>query len=358
MDSRAAIRKARTQLDSIMALDAAWCRQRLAAIQSQLQKGRPVEKSLRQLQDRIERSQTRVELRTSGLPQPAFDPALPITAHREEILRAIERHQVIVVAGETGSGKTTQLPKFCLEAGRGTRGQIACTQPRRIAARAMAERVSEELGTATGTAVGFQVRFRDHSSPDGYVKFMTDGILLAESTHDRYLDAYDTIIIDEAHERSLNIDFLLGYLKQMLPRRRDLRLIITSATIDTEKFSRHFDGAPVIEVSGRGHPVDLVYQPLAIRIRGRRTGRSRPVPRHRRRRAAAGPHRPGRRHTGVFVGRARNPRSRRVPAAQPGGTDRCAHRDITAVRQAVVRGAASRLSPRSPAPHHPGHQRR
>jgi ATP-dependent helicase HrpA len=246
-----------------MASDAAWCRQRLAAIQRQLQKGRSVERSLQQLQERIERSQARVELRTSGLPQPAFDPALPITAHREELLRAIEQHQVIVVAGETGSGKTTQLPKFCLEAGRGTRGQIACTQPRRIAARAMAERVSEELGTATGTAVGFQVRFRDRSSPDGYVKFMTDGILLAESTHDRYLDAYDTIIIDEAHERSLNIDFLLGYLKQMLPRRRDLRLIITSATIDTEKFSRHFDGAPVIKVSGRGHPVDLVYQPLA-----------------------------------------------------------------------------------------------
>ena len=196
-------------------------------------------------------------------PQPAFDPALPITAHRAEILRALERHQVVIVAGETGSGKTTQLPKLCLEAGRGSRGLIGCTQPRRIAARAMAERVSEELGCELGSVVGYQVRFRERSSPDGYIKFMTDGILLAETAHDRYLRAYDTLIIDEAHERSLNIDFLLGYLKQLLPRRRDLKLIITSATIDTEKFSAHFDGAPVIEVSGRGYPVDMVYQPLA-----------------------------------------------------------------------------------------------
>ena len=257
------MRKARAELDTVMAADAAWCRQRLAAIGRRLQKGQAVDRQLRELTARIEESRARVEQRAAGLPQPEFDAALPITAHREEILQAIARHQVIVVAGETGSGKTTQLPKLCLEAGRGTRGLIACTQPRRIAARAMAERVSEELGTTLGTVVGFQVRFRDHSSPDGYVKFMTDGILLAESAHDRYFDAYDTIIIDEAHERSLNIDFLLGYLKQLLPRRKDLRLIITSATIDTEKFSRHFDGAPIIEVSGRGYPVDMVYQPFA-----------------------------------------------------------------------------------------------
>jgi ATP-dependent helicase HrpA len=200
-------------------------------------------------------------------PQPVFDPALPITAHRAEILRALERHprghQVVIVAGETGSGKTTQLPKLCLEAGRGSRGLIGCTQPRRIAARAMAERVSEELGCELGSVVGYQVRFRERSSADGYIKFMTDGILLAETAHDRYLRAYDTLIIDEAHERSLNIDFLLGYLKQLLPRRRDLKLIITSATIDTDKFSAHFGGAPVVEVSGRGYPVDMVYQPLA-----------------------------------------------------------------------------------------------
>ena len=246
-----------------MATDAAWCRKRLAALERRLQRGQDPGQAAQNLLARLERSRACAAQRTAGLPRPAYDPALPITAHREEILQAIARHQLIVVAGETGSGKTTQLPKLCLEAERGTRGMIGCTQPRRIAARAMAERVSEELGCELGTAVGYQVRFRDRSSPDGYVKFMTDGILLAESAHDRYFDAYDTLIIDEAHERSLNIDFLLGYLKQLLPRRRDLKVIITSATIDTEKFSRHFDGAPVIEVSGRGYPVDLVYQPFS-----------------------------------------------------------------------------------------------
>jgi ATP-dependent helicase HrpA len=259
----AAIREARADLDAIAAADAAWCRQQLGSIQRRAARGRPVDRLLKQVQDRIEKSRSRVARRAAAAPRPTFDPALPITAHGEEIVDAIGRHQVVVVAGETGSGKTTQLPKLCLQAGRGARGLIACTQPRRIAARAMAERVAEELGTELGTAVGYQVRFRDRSSPDGCVKFMTDGILLAETAHDRYLNAYDTIIIDEAHERSLNIDFLLGYLKQLLPKRRDLKLIVTSATIDTEKFSRHFDDAPVIEVSGRGYPVDIVYQPLA-----------------------------------------------------------------------------------------------
>jgi len=263
VNSQAAIRQAHAQLDSIMATDAAWCRKQLAALQRRGQRKQSLDQPLQRVQERIEQSRRRVEQRRTGLPRPTCAADLPITAHRNEILHAIEQHQVVVVAGETGSGKTTQLPKLCLEAGRGTRGLIGCTQPRRIAARAMAERVSEELGTELGAAVGYQVRFRDRSSPDGYVKFMTDGILLAESARDRYFDAYDTIIIDEAHERSLNIDFLLGYLRQLLPRRPDLRLIITSATIDTEKFSRHFDDAPVIEVSGRGYPVDVVYQPLA-----------------------------------------------------------------------------------------------
>jgi ATP-dependent helicase HrpA len=189
-----------------------------------------------------------------------YDETLPITAHRDEIIGALGRHQVIVVAGETGSGKTTQLPKFCLEAGRGAGGMIGCTQPRRIAARAMADRVSEELGTRLGALVGYQVRFRAKVGEQTRVKFMTDGILLAEITHDRNLAAYDTIIVDEAHERSLNIDFLLGYLKRLLPRRPDLKLVITSATIDTEKFSRHFGDAPVIEVSGRGYPVEVIYR--------------------------------------------------------------------------------------------------
>jgi ATP-dependent helicase HrpA len=168
----------------------------------------------------------------------------------------------VVISGETGSGKTTQIPKMCMQAGRGVRGLIGCTQPRRIAAQAMADRVAEELNTALGDVVGYQVRFREKLNKDGIVKFMTDGILLAETTHDRNLNAYDTIIIDEAHERSLNIDFLLGYLKQLQARRPDLRIIITSATIDTEKFASHFDDAPIIEVSGRSYPVDVQYQPL------------------------------------------------------------------------------------------------
>jgi ATP-dependent helicase HrpA len=198
-----------------------------------------------------------------AFPKPVYDDALPIVSHRSEIIEAINSHQVIVVAGETGSGKTTQIPKFCLEAGRGTQGMIGCTQPRRIAARAMAERVSEELGTRLGETVGFQVRFREQIQANTLIKFMTDGILLAESIGDRALKTYDTMIIDEAHERSLNIDFLLGFIKQLLPRRPDLRVIITSATIDTAKFSRHFDDAPVIEVSGRGYPVEVIYQPIS-----------------------------------------------------------------------------------------------
>jgi len=263
MDTAVIIREIRSQLSSIMASDAALCRKRLHAIQRRQKERKPVDQLLQQAVLRVAASRKKVLHREEALPVPSYDEMLPITAHREEILKALEKNPVIVVAGETGSGKTTQLPKLCLEAGRGTRGMIACTQPRRIAARAMAERVAEELGTELGGIVGYQVRFRDRSSPDGYIKFMTDGILLAETLHDRFLDVYDTIIIDEAHERSLNIDFLLGYLKRLLVRRRDLRLIITSATIDTAKFSAHFDRAPIIEVSGRSYPVEVIYQPLA-----------------------------------------------------------------------------------------------
>ncbi|MFZ5774504.1 MAG: ATP-dependent RNA helicase HrpA [Thermodesulfobacteriota bacterium] len=190
-----------------------------------------------------------------------YPEGLPIVDRRDEIVEAIRNHRVLVIAGETGSGKTTQLPKMCLEAGRGTRGRIGCTQPRRIAAISVAERVAEELGEH-GNLVGYKIRFRDQTSRATRVKFMTDGILLAEAQHDRDLAAYDTIIIDEAHERSLNIDFLLGLLRQLLERRPELSVIITSATIDTEKFSRHFDKAPVIEVSGRAHPVEVRYQAL------------------------------------------------------------------------------------------------
>jgi ATP-dependent helicase HrpA len=197
---------------------------------------------------------------TAELPRIAFDDALPISAHVEEIAEALRAHQVLVVAGETGSGKTTQLPKICLLAGR---RHIGHTQPRRIAARSVAARMAEELGEELGGTVGFQVRFSSQRSRQTRVKVMTDGILLAEISHDRDLRRYDTIIIDEAHERSLNIDFLLGYLKQLLPRRPDLKVIITSATIDTARFSAHFDDAPVIEVSGRSYPVELRYRPIA-----------------------------------------------------------------------------------------------
>ncbi len=191
-----------------------------------------------------------------------YDSALPISRHRDAIVAAIKSSPVLVIAGETGSGKTTQIPKMCIEAGRGVHGLIGCTQPRRIAARAMADRVAEELHSKLGEYVGYQVRFRQKLGKDTIIKFMTDGVLLAETHHDKMLNAYDTIIIDEAHERSLNIDFLIGYLKQLLGRRPDLRVIITSATIDTDKFSAHFSAAPVIAVSGRGFPVDIRYQPL------------------------------------------------------------------------------------------------
>ena len=192
-----------------------------------------------------------LERRRANLPRPTYAEELPVVARREEIARAVLEHPVVIVCGETGSGKTTQLPKILLELGRGVAGMIGHTQPRRIAARTVAARIASELASPLGHAVGYKVRFSDRVSPDTYVKVMTDGILLAETQGDRQLRAYDTLIIDEAHERSLNIDFLLGYVKELLPRRPDLKLIVTSATIDAERFSRHFGGAPVIEVSGR-----------------------------------------------------------------------------------------------------------
>ena len=200
--------------------------------------------------------------RLAALPKPEFDNTLPVHEKLEEIKKAIAENQVTIICGETGSGKTTQLPKICLELGRGAAGLIGHTQPRRLAARSVAERIAEELKSEIGSAVGYKVRFTDHTSRDACVKLMTDGILLAETQTDRYLAAYDTIIIDEAHERSLNIDFLLGYLKQLLPRRPDLKVIITSATIDAERFSQHFNSAPVLEVSGRTYPVEILYRPL------------------------------------------------------------------------------------------------
>ena len=196
------------------------------------------------------------------MPPITYPPELPVSQRKDEIARAIRDHQVVIVAGETGSGKTTQIPKICLELGRGVAGQIGHTQPRRLAARTVAERIAEELGSPLGETVGYQVRFTDVSADDTLVKLMTDGILLAELARDRTLSRYDTLIIDEAHERSLNIDFILGYLRELLPQRPDLKVIITSATIDPERFAAAFGGAPIVEVSGRTYPVELRYRPL------------------------------------------------------------------------------------------------
>jgi ATP-dependent helicase HrpA len=224
---------------------------------------KPDETKLAQWLERFQASAAKVEARRQSVPRIRYDDSLPIAAKREEIKAALHKHQVLVIAGETGSGKTTQLPKICLEIGRGVHGLIGHTQPRRLAARSVATRVAEEIGTPLGELVGYQVRFEDQSSERSLIKLMTDGILLAETQHDRFLEKYDTIIVDEAHERSLNIDFLLGFLKTLLPRRPDLKVIITSATIDLQRFSEHFDGAPIVEVSGRTYPVDTWYRPLA-----------------------------------------------------------------------------------------------
>jgi len=207
------------------------------------------------IQSSLEEKQRRL-LRTTRY---NWNDSLPITARKDEIIQTIKEHQVLVLAGETGSGKTTQIPKFCMAAGRGVEGKIGCTQPRRIAAISVAERISQELGDPPGRTVGYKIRFQDKDSPSGTIKIMTDGILLAETQKDFFLNEYDTLIIDEAHERSLNIDFILGYLRQLLKKRPDLKLIITSATIDTRKFSQAFGNAPVIEVSGRTFPVEVRY---------------------------------------------------------------------------------------------------
>ncbi|MCQ4261774.1 ATP-dependent RNA helicase HrpA [Stutzerimonas stutzeri] len=227
---------------------------------------KPDEGKLAQWLERFQASVAKVEARRQSVPSIRYDDSLPIAAKRDEIKAALEKHQVLVIAGETGSGKTTQLPKICLEIGRGVHGLIGHTQPRRLAARSVATRVAEEIGTPLGELVGYQVRFEDQSKDSSLIKLMTDGILLAETQHDRFLERYDTIIVDEAHERSLNIDFLLGFLKTLLPRRPDLNVIITSATIDLQRFSEHFDGAPIVEVSGRTYPVDTWYRPLAAEI--------------------------------------------------------------------------------------------
>ncbi|KTG22387.1 ATP-dependent RNA helicase HrpA [Pseudoalteromonas sp. XI10] len=209
----------------------------------------------------ISRSQQLREQRLAALPKVTYPEQLPVSQKKDDIKQAIANNQVVIIAGETGSGKTTQIPKMCLELGRGVDGYIGHTQPRRLAARSVANRIAEEMQCELGQQVGFKIRFSDQVSDNSYIKLMTDGILLAEIQQDRYLNQYDTIIIDEAHERSLNIDFILGYLKNLLPKRPDLKVIITSATIDPERFSKHFDDAPIIEVSGRTFPVEVRYRP-------------------------------------------------------------------------------------------------
>src|ERR1700727_2156457 len=215
-------------------------------------------------EQQLAQARARVQRRRASVPEITYPPQLPVSARREDLLAAIRDHQVVVVAGETGSGKTTQLPKLCLELGRGVRGTIAHTQPRRLAARTVAQRIADELDVPLGGAVGYAVRFDDRGSEDTLVRLVTDGLLLGEIRRGPLLSPYDTVIVDEAHERSLNIDFLLGCLHRILPRRPDLKLIITSATIDPERFSQHFGEAPIIEVSGRTFPVEVRYRPYGV----------------------------------------------------------------------------------------------
>lgn len=252
-----AIHALRKQLEACFGAERFALRRALFSLEKQ-----PCSKRTLELQARMAASSQKRSLRQQHLPQPEYPAELPVAARRDEIIAAISRHQVVIICGETGSGKTTQLPKMCLELGRGVDGFIGHTQPRRLAARSVAARIAEELKTPLGQQVGYKVRFHDRCAPESYIKLMTDGILLAEIQQDRFLNQYDTLIIDEAHERSLNIDFLLGYLKWLLPKRRDLKVIITSATIDPERFSRHFNHAPIINVSGRTYPVEIRYRPL------------------------------------------------------------------------------------------------
>ncbi len=253
----------RQRIDRLGAADRHRLRRRLDGNRRSRGREPVAEPDLRSLASSVEAAEQSLERRRASVPPLRYPEELPVVARKDDIAAAIEGSQVVVIAGETGSGKTTQLPKICLELGRGIRGQIGHTQPRRLAARSVADRIAEELDVPLGSTVGYQVRFAGKTGDNTLIKLMTDGILLAEIQHDRDLRRYDTLILDEAHERSLNIDFLLGYLKQLLSRRPDLKLIITSATIDPERFARHFDDAPIVEVSGRTYPVEVRYRPRA-----------------------------------------------------------------------------------------------
>lgn len=249
----------RKRLDGLTIRDAARFGRRLRQL-----RGADPDKIAR-IAEQIAAAEGLVATRAAAVPTITY-PDLPVSERRDEIARAINEHQVVIVAGETGSGKTTQLPKICLELGRGVRGTIGHTQPRRLAARTVAQRIADEVGSPLGDAIGYTVRFTDQAGDRTLVKLMTDGILLAEIQRDRRLLRYDTLILDEAHERSLNIDFLLGYLRELLPRRPDLKVIVTSATIEPERFAAHFDNAPIVEVSGRTYPVEIRYRPLEVAV--------------------------------------------------------------------------------------------
>ena len=228
---------------------------------NRLRKGKDASET--KYQELSEKSNLQVRERLSRVPNIKLNQDLPVTQYKDKLIEAIQQHQVIIVAGETGSGKTTQLPQIAMLAGRGLTGMIGHTQPRRLAARTVSQRIAEEVGEPLGESIGFKIRFNEQGSQDSIVRLMTDGILLAELSNDRYLTKYDTIIIDEAHERSLNIDFIMGYLKQLLPRRKDLKVIITSATLDVNRFSNYFFNAPIFEVEGRSFPVELRYRPIS-----------------------------------------------------------------------------------------------
>ncbi|MBU2965847.1 ATP-dependent RNA helicase HrpA [Amphritea sp. 2_MG-2023] len=254
------IKQLYARLDNCLIADRFAIRKKIQRLQQSIKQQKPNDRLQNEIDAALQRSEDRVARRDYS--QPINYPDLPVSGRREEIAKAIAEHQVVVIAGETGSGKTTQIPKICLELGLGKVGLIGHTQPRRLAARTVANRIAEELQTSLGSTVGYQVRFTEQVADNTMVKLMTDGILLAETQNDRYLERYQVLIIDEAHERSLNIDFLLGYLHRILPKRPDLKVIITSATIDLDRFSQHFNNAPVIEVSGRTFPVELHYRPL------------------------------------------------------------------------------------------------
>ncbi|AVF34473.1 ATP-dependent RNA helicase HrpA [Rahnella sikkimica] len=253
------------QLDGLMLRDRQRLQRRLQGAKKTFDQNtnpQAVDALTAELQNAITESLKKVTAREASRPKISYPGNLPVSQKKDDIFKAIRDHQVVIVAGETGSGKTTQIPKICMELGRGIKGVIGHTQPRRLAARTVANRIADELDTTLGNTVGYKVRFNDQVSDNTLVKLMTDGILLAEIQQDRMLMQYDTLIIDEAHERSLNIDFILGYLRQLLPKRPDLKVIITSATIDPQRFSRHFNNAPIIEVSGRTYPVDVRYRPI------------------------------------------------------------------------------------------------